>query len=111
MGLIINSAAILASTLTAICLYLGINPLYSIALGAVIIYAPIKLLLPFGSKKPVSETGLISGFLTATMFGNLGYSLLYSWAIGLISGYFYLYWWIFIFPKIIPKGNKRISIN
>ena len=106
MGLVLNSSAIIASTLTTLALYLGFDPLWSFAIGAVLLYIPVKMALPFGrSKKPISQTAIITAFLTVVAFSNFGYGIAYAWMIGLLSGYFYLYWWLFLFPKIFA-GNK-----
>lgn len=113
MGLLFNSAAVLAGSITAGALFIGLGPVWAFLLGAFILYAPLKIALPLGkSKKPVSETGIISAFMTMAAFSFWGYSALYSAGIGMISGYLYLYWWLFIFPKFItPRNTLKTRLN
>jgi hypothetical protein len=58
-------------------------------------------LLPFGSKKIVSETGIMASLGTIFAFTILGYALISSIIVGIFMGYMYLYWWLFIFPRFI----------
>lgn len=113
MGLLFNSAAILASGITAGSLYLGLGPVWAFLLGALILYAPLKNLLPIGkSKKPVSETGIVSSLITILFFSFWNYSVLYSSLMGIAAGYLYLYWWLFIFPKIfLPKNDLKSKLG
>lgn len=101
MGIVFNSAAIIAAALTGASLHFGASPLLAFLIGAVLLYAPIKLLLPFGSKKIVSETGIIAsvGVVFFYVFNHmaLGYSIL----CGIAAAYAYLYFWLFVFPKFL----------
>lgn len=106
MGLIFNSAAVISSSITVAALYFGIGPFWAFMLGAFILYAPIKFLLPLGrSRKPISETGIISSLFVIASFAFWGYGPAHSFLIGLTSGYMYLYWWLFIFPRFIIHKN------
>lgn len=101
MGIIFNTAAFLGSGLTAMSLRIGFNPMYAFLLGAVLLYIPIKLLLPFGSKKIISETAIIGSAGTIFAFTSMGYAWTAAFMFGVFIGYFYLYWWIFFFPRIL----------
>lgn len=100
MGIILNTAAILASGLTALSIHFGANPLYAFILGAIVFYIPLKMLLP-GSKKAFSQTGVVGSLGTIFAFYNLNYTLLYSVLFGVLIGYVYLYWWILFFPNLM----------
>lgn len=105
MGIVLNSAAVIAGLLTVAGLYIGLNPFFAFVL-AMILYIPIKLLLPFGSKKPVSETGIVASVSVLT-FNYMGQPLLYSLIFGILTGYVYTYFWLFVFPKLFRKEKKK----
>ncbi len=101
MGLIINKTAIIASALTAASLYFGQKPLYAFLLGAIILLTPIRFLIPGGEdKKIISETGIISSLGVLFAFITLGLDLNKALIFGIITGYAYVAWWIFVMPKI-----------
>jgi len=106
MGIVLNSSAIIAGLLTIAGLFFGLDPFYAFA-AAMILYIPIKMLLPFGSKKPVSETGMVTSVAVIGV-NYLGYSLTYSLLFGILLGYGYTYFWLFVFPKLFSKSNKKL---
>ena len=101
MGIIFNTAAILSSGLTALTLKLGISPKFAFLIGAILLFVPIKFLLPFASKKAFSETGIIAsiGVIAGYIMLNLG--LWHAFLFGVGAGYAYLYFWIFALPRIL----------
>lgn len=101
MGIIFNTAAILSSALTTLALRFNLEPMHAFLVGALLLFVPIKMLLPFGSKKIVSETGIVASVGTIFAFIYLSYSFLYAFAFGVFIGYSYLYWWLFLFPRIL----------
>jgi len=101
MGIVFNSAAIIAAGLTGASLHFGASPVLAFLIGAILLYAPIKLLLPFGSKKIISETGIIAsvGVVFFHVFNHVALS--YSIVYGIVFAYVYLYFWLFVFPKFL----------
>jgi len=100
MGIIFNTAAILSGGLTALSLKLGIEPRFAFVLGAILLFIPIKFLLPFASKKAFSETGIIASIGVVLSFVMLHFGLWHAFLFGVGMGYMYLYFWIFAAPKI-----------
>ena len=101
MGIVFNTPSFVTSALTAGGLYLGLEPVKAFMLGAIILYIPIRLLLPFGSKKIFSETGIMASLGTIFAFITLGFALTHAIIFGVMIGYAYLYWWLFFFPRLL----------
>ena len=97
MGIIIEKASILCSTFTVIALLMGVNPLYAFLIGGIGLFAPLRILL---GGKILSQTGVMASLGSLTAFNFFGYSWLNAWLIGAAAGYFYLYWWLFFYPRI-----------
>lgn len=103
MGLIINKTAVIASVLTTAALYFGQPPLYAFLLGAIILSTPIRLIIPSGDKKIISETAIMSGLGVILAFTTLKFSFLHSFVFGVIIGYAYVIWWVLVLPRILNK--------
>jgi len=104
MGLLFNSAAIISSAITSVSLYLGATEIYAFILGAVLLYIPVKMLLPFGSKKPLSQTAIVAS-MCAVAYSSAGMTYASSFLFAVISAYVYIYWWLLIYPKFFLKKS------
>jgi|TARA_Y100000310_G_scaffold173184_3_gene173333 hypothetical protein len=104
MGLLFNSAAIVSSAITSVSLYLGATEVYAFIFGAAILYIPVKMILPFGSKKPFSQTAIVAS-LCAIAYSSAGLTYASSFFFAIASAYLYVYWWLLIYPKIFSRKN------
>ncbi len=101
MGIIFNTAAILSGGLTALSLRLGVHPKIAFVIGAILLFLPIKFLLPWGSKKAFSETGIIASVGVIFAYAMLNFGLWHSFFVGVGMAYSYLYFWLFALPRIL----------
>ena len=101
MGIIFNTAAILSGVLTALTLKLGIEPKFAFVLGAILLFIPLKCLIPFASKKAFSETGIIASIGVILGYVMFSFGLWHAFLFGVGLGYAYLYFWIFVMPRIL----------
>ena len=101
MGIIFNTAAILSGGLTALTLKLGIEPKFAFVLGAILLFIPLKFLIPFASKKAFSETGIIASIGVILGYVMFSFGLWHAFLFGVGLGYAYLYFWIFVMPRIL----------
>ena len=101
MGIVINTAAILSGGLTALSLKFGVEPRIAFLLGAILLFIPLKFLIPFVSKKAFSETGIIASIGVILGYTMLSFGLWHAFIFGVGIGYAYLYFWIFVMPRIL----------
>ena len=103
MGLILNKTAILASALTAAALFFELNPLYAFLLGAIILLTPIRFAIPGEDKKIISETGIVASAGVIAAFTTLSLGLNHAVLVGIAAGYAYVFWWVFVMPKVLER--------
>ncbi|MFH1424538.1 MAG: hypothetical protein ABIG20_02525 [archaeon] len=96
MGIIIEKASILCSAFTIGALIFGLDPMKAFAVG-IIAFMPIRMFL---GGKIMSQSGTAAS-LGAVVGFLYGLEPMTAFFCGVGAGYFYLYWWLFIFPKIV----------
>lgn len=97
MGIVIQKAAICCSALTIGALWLGLSPFQSFLVG-MMLFMPLRMLL---GGKVLSQTGTIASLGAIAAFSYFGVPMLQSFLAGVALGYSYLYWWLFVVPRIL----------
>jgi len=106
MGVVISKNSIVCSAFTVAALYFGLDPVKAFVVGN---FLPIPLRMLFGTRI-FSQTGSAASLGAIIGYHWLKYSILHSYLLGVISGYFYLYWWLFIYPRIFAIDRKSIEV-
>jgi len=102
MGLVINKSAIFCSGFAVLALVLGLNPYAAFAVSMAS-FVPVRMI--FGGKM-FSQTGAFAGFCTVLSMYYFHLTPLQGFALGTISGYSFLYFWILAVPKILKDRNS-----
>lgn len=97
MGIILERASIVCSAATIVAMMLGLDPFNAFIVGIVALM-PVRMLLG-GSL--VSQTGMFASAGAVATYYYLGFAPMNAFLVGAASGYFWLYWWIFFYPRIL----------
>ena len=97
MGLIVERASIVCSAATITAMMLGFDPFRAFIVGVVVLM-PVRMLL---GGNLVSQTGMAASAGAITTFYYFGFTPMNAFLVGAVSGYAWLYWWIFFFPRIL----------